>query len=116
MLLQVLDRIPPKPSKLNRRVSHDLDYICTKALEKHPKARYQRASELASDLQAVLRGEALDCPPATLWVSLESWWRREPILVSHVLWDRCYRLDRGGARSRCEESLPRNFPRGCFCC
>ncbi len=84
VLLQVLDRIPPKPSKLNRRVSHDLDYICTKALEKHPKARYQRAGELASDLQAVLRGEVLDCPPATLWVSLESWWRREPILVSHV--------------------------------
>lgn len=84
VLMQVLDRAPPNPSKLSRRVSHDLDYICQHALEKQPEHRYQSASELADDLQAILRGEPLDCPRPNLMARLESWWQREPILVTHV--------------------------------
>jgi len=84
ILLQVLDRDPPAPSKLNRRVSRELDYICQKALAKDPQARYQTADELATDLQTVLRGEPLDCPRTRFIERLESWWRREPILFSHV--------------------------------
>ncbi len=84
VLMQVLDRAPPNPSKLSRRVGHDIDYICQHALEKVPANRYQSASELADDLQAFLRGDPLDCPRPNLPARLESWWRREPILVSHV--------------------------------
>ncbi len=84
VLMQVLDREPPNPSKLNRRVSVDLDYICHRALEKQPSDRYQRAEDLAADLQAVLRGDSIDCPREALIAKLEGWWRREPILVSHV--------------------------------
>lgn len=84
VLLQVLDREPPLPSKLNRRVSHELDFVCLKALEKSPADRYQTASELSADLSRILHGTPLDFPPPTLWGQLESWWRREPILVVHA--------------------------------
>lgn len=84
VLLQVLDRQPPSPSKLNRRVSAELDYVCQRALEKDPADRYKSASELAADLQRILQGEPVDCPRPKLFQQLETWWRREPILVSHV--------------------------------
>ncbi len=84
VLLQVLDRDPPNPSKLNRAVSRELDYICRKALAKEPADRYPSAAAMASDLQHVLRGEPLDYPTTTLAERLDSWWRREPILVAHV--------------------------------
>ena len=84
VLLQVLDREPPNPSKLNHRVSRELDYVCGKALEKEPENRYLSAAHLASDLQRILQGEPLDCPRERWTERLESWWRREPILVAHV--------------------------------
>ncbi len=84
VLLQVLDRDPPKPSRLNRRVSPELDFVCHKALEKNPGLRYQSAAELAEDLQRIVRGEPLDRPRERIAERLESWWRREPILAAHV--------------------------------
>ena len=84
ILLQVLDREPPNPSKLNRRVGRELDYVCRKALEKDPQARYASAKELAADLQRMLQGDPIDFRRERLLERLESWWRREPILVAHV--------------------------------
>src|SRR5690606_19090505 len=51
---------------------------------KEPQERYQTALEMAGDLQCFLRGEPLDCPRTKIVERLESWWRREPILVVHV--------------------------------
>ncbi len=84
VLLQVLDREPPAPSRINRRVSRELDYVCRKALEKEPGQRYASAKNLAADLQNILQGEPIDCQRERLLERLESWWRREPILVAHV--------------------------------
>lgn len=85
VLLQVMDRRPPAPSKLNKRVTKQLDYVALRALEKDPAERYQTAVELAADLQRIIRGEPLDCPTEGPLQRCQNWWRREPILVAHVV-------------------------------
>lgn len=84
VLLQVLDRDPPAPSRLNRHVGSELDFVCRKALQKDPKARYESAAKLGRDLQSILQDEPIECPSLRVGERLESWWRREPILVAHV--------------------------------
>lgn len=84
VLLQVLDRRPPNPSKLNKRVSKEIDVVCLRSLEKQPELRYPTATALAADLQRILKGEMIDKPQENIWQSLIKWWQREPILVAHV--------------------------------
>lgn len=84
VLLQVLDREPVPPSKLNRRVTHELDFVCQRAMEKNPQARYQSAAEFGRDLQRLVHGQPIDCPLPTVVGRLEAWWRREPILLVHL--------------------------------
>ncbi|GIW96993.1 MAG: protein kinase [Pirellulaceae bacterium] len=85
VLLQVLDVSPPPPSHINRRVNRSLDYICLKALEKDPEARYQSAGELAEDLQHVLTGQPINRPHVSFVQRMHNWWQRAPILVAHVM-------------------------------
>lgn len=51
----VLSRISTEearpPRKINRAVPRDLETICMKALEKHPRDRYPNAAEMAEDLR-----------------------------------------------------------------
>ena len=84
VLIQVLDRRPPKPSKLNKQVSREVDQICSRMLEKEPVLRYTSAAELARELQRILTGEPIDMPEETLSQRMVHWWQREPILVAHV--------------------------------
>lgn len=84
ILLQVMDREPPAPSKLNRKVSRDLDYFCSRAMAKKPEKRYASAAAMADDLERYLKHEAIDLPHYSLSHRLKTWWRRSPILVSHV--------------------------------
>lgn len=84
ILLQVMDREPPAPSKLNRKVTRDLDYLCSRAMAKKPGQRYASAAAMAADLERYLKQEPLDLPHYSLANSLVTWWRRSPILVSHV--------------------------------
>lgn len=49
----VLHVEPPPPSKFNRMVPRELDFITLKALAKKPSKRYQSAKELIADLSAV---------------------------------------------------------------
>jgi serine/threonine protein kinase/Tfp pilus assembly protein PilF len=49
----VLHVEPPPPSKYNRLVPRELDFIVAKALAKRPNKRYQSAQELIADLNAV---------------------------------------------------------------
>ncbi|MCR9295008.1 MAG: serine/threonine protein kinase [bacterium] len=84
VLIQVLDRRPPNPSNLNRKIGHELDQICLRMLEKDPEDRYPSATAFASDLQKLLTGEPIDLPQVSLSQKIIHWWQREPILVSHV--------------------------------
>lgn len=85
VLLQVLDKRPPRPSKFNKLVDKDVDYVCLKSLEKEPSRRYQTARGLGNDLEKMLTGEPINATQATLVERLRTWWQREPILVAHVM-------------------------------
>lgn len=50
---QVIHITPPVPSRLNPRVSTELDRITMKALEKKVESRYQSAEEMIEDLRKV---------------------------------------------------------------
>ncbi len=51
----LLYEAPPSPLRLNLDLPAQLEYVCTKALEKDRSLRYQSASELLSDLKRLKR-------------------------------------------------------------
>ncbi len=51
----ILNRSPIAPVRLNPILPPELDRIITRALEKEPRLRYQKASEMRSDLQRLKR-------------------------------------------------------------
>jgi serine/threonine-protein kinase len=81
VLVQVLEREPALPRRLNREVPRDLERICLKCLEKSPEARYPSAAALAEDLERYLGGEPVEARPVTLIQGLVRWARREPPLA-----------------------------------
>jgi serine/threonine-protein kinase len=58
-LLQVLERFPERPRAFNPAVNAALEAICLRALEKDPRDRYPTALDLAEDLAAYRRGDAV---------------------------------------------------------
>ncbi|TWU28466.1 serine/threonine-protein kinase [Bythopirellula polymerisocia] len=81
LIHQVINDEPPSPRKLNANVSHDLETITLKCLEKEPQERYANARELADELQRYLRGEPIHARPLS---RLERCWRlcqRRPLVA-----------------------------------
>jgi tRNA A-37 threonylcarbamoyl transferase component Bud32 len=72
-LLQVLEKEPEPPGKLNARLDRNLEAVCLKCLEKDPKQRYPSASELADDLDRWLNGEPTRARPASTWQAVRFW-------------------------------------------
>ena len=60
---QIVSRDPIQPRMVDRRIPKDLETIVAKAMEKDRTSRYQRASDLARDLQAFCEGGAIPCCP-----------------------------------------------------
>jgi tRNA A-37 threonylcarbamoyl transferase component Bud32 len=56
---QVVEDCPPPPRSHNPAIPRDLEAICLKAMAKRPEDRYVHAADLAADLRAFLRGEAV---------------------------------------------------------
>jgi serine/threonine-protein kinase len=81
VLVQVLEREPVLPRRLNREIPRDLERICLKCLEKSAQARYPTAAALAEDLERYLAGEPVEARPVTLVQGLVRWVRREPPLA-----------------------------------
>jgi WD40 repeat protein len=76
-LLQVLDREPAHPRRINPRVDADLATICLKCLEKEPQRRYESAEALADDLENWLARRPIQARPATTLERAWKWARRE---------------------------------------
>lgn len=57
--LKHLQETPVPPSKLNPRISQELENIVLRAIAKSPEQRYQNASELLEDLARVQNGEPI---------------------------------------------------------
>jgi hypothetical protein len=82
LLHQVLNEEPPSPRSLDATISHDLETICLKCLEKDADKRYQTAHELANDLQRFRRGEPIDARPISRAERVWRWCRRKPMTAT----------------------------------
>ncbi len=75
----VLTAEPRRPSRLNNRVSRDLDIVVGKALEKDRRDRYESAAAFAEDLENVLGFKPIRARPPTTPARLWKWTRRKPV-------------------------------------
>jgi serine/threonine protein kinase len=80
-LCQVQYQEPVSPRLLNPAVSHDLETICLKCLEKEPEQRYRNAHELAEELERFAEGEPILARPISGSEKVWRWCRRKPALA-----------------------------------
>ena len=76
---------PVPPSRLQPKISRDLETICLKCLQKEPEGRYHTAGELAEDLRRFIAGEPIRARPIGRVERLRRWCARNPgtaLLVS----------------------------------
>jgi eukaryotic-like serine/threonine-protein kinase len=83
-LLQVMEREPVSPRKVNPRIDRDLETICLKCLEKDPRRRYDSAAALADDLERWLNSEPIRARPSTAAERLVKWAQRRPTAAALV--------------------------------
>jgi len=84
VMIQLKDREPVRPLRINKQIDRELDTICMRALAKAPEQRYTSALEFAQDLTRWMAGSAIQTPTTSLWVKAVRWWRQEPGLFLHV--------------------------------
>jgi serine/threonine-protein kinase len=82
--LQVLHHDPVPPSRLNPRVSRDLETICLKCLEKDPARRYATAAALADDLRRLEEGRPIKARPVGWAERSWRWCRRKPAAAALI--------------------------------
>jgi serine/threonine-protein kinase len=75
-LMEVVQRQPEPPGKLNPQVDRALEAVCLKCLEKDPARRYASAGELADDLERWQRGEPTRARPPSAWQAVRFWLRQ----------------------------------------
>jgi serine/threonine protein kinase/tetratricopeptide (TPR) repeat protein len=84
--LAVIRQAAESPAPKLRSVTHshdrDLETICARCLERHPKARYQSAGDLATDLERWLEGRPIIARPVSIPTRLGRWSRRNPKLIA----------------------------------
>src|SRR5437667_2375336 len=82
VIRQASETPAPKLRSLAHSLNRDLETICARCLERDPKARYQSAGDLSTDLERWLDGRPIIArpvsPPARIW----RWSRRNPKLVA----------------------------------
>ena len=99
-VLQVQERDPEPPRRLDPTIDRDLEAICLKCLRKQAGERYASAEALADDLDRWLGGEPTTARPPSAWQLARLWLRRNfaaagwtaaigmgcGLLISLVLW------------------------------
>ncbi len=81
ILKRVLDADPPRPSSLRPGLPKDLEAILLKCLEKAPRRRYAKASDLGMDLERLLAFQPVVARPASLLERGMELARRRPALA-----------------------------------
>ena len=84
LIHQVINDEVPSPRKLDNQIPRDLETICLKCLEKDPRRRYQRAGEVAEELQRCLRKEPIQARPITRPARVWRWCRRNPFRAATI--------------------------------
>ncbi len=84
-LRKVVAEEPVRPSKLNPKVSADLETVCLKCLEKDPARRYPTARVLAEDLDRFLSGEPVQARPASAVRKARIWMLRHPWAITGLI-------------------------------
>ncbi|HVS34766.1 MAG TPA: serine/threonine-protein kinase [Gemmataceae bacterium] len=85
VMMQVLEKEPEPPTKVNPKADGDLEAICLKCLQKDPSRRYPTAAALAEELEHWLAGEPLTArPPSTAQLILR-WLRKNIRAAAWVL-------------------------------
>jgi TolB-like protein/tRNA A-37 threonylcarbamoyl transferase component Bud32/Tfp pilus assembly protein PilF len=82
VIRQALERPAPKLRSLAQSLDRDLETICARCLERDPKARYQSAGDLATDLEHWLNGLPIVARPVSVPARIWRWSRRNPKLVA----------------------------------
>jgi len=84
--LAVIRQASETPAPRLRSFSHlndrDLETVCSRCLERDPKARYQSAADLAIDLERWLDGRPIVARPISVPTRLGRWSRRNPKLLA----------------------------------
>jgi hypothetical protein len=75
-VMQVLEKEPTPPGRMNPLIDRDLEAVCLKCLAKDPRRRYPSAEALADDLEHWLQGEPLSVRPPSLARLIEQWLRK----------------------------------------
>jgi WD40 repeat protein/Flp pilus assembly protein TadD len=81
-LRQVIADEPVAPSRLRRKLPHDLETVCLKCLHKEPAQRYASAEALADDLRRFLDGRAILARRSSTLERGWRWCRRNPLLAA----------------------------------
>jgi serine/threonine protein kinase/WD40 repeat protein len=84
VVLQVIEREPVPPRRLDPKVPADLETVVLKAMAKKPADRYATAQALADDLQRYLRLEPIQARRIGPVGRLARWSRRHPTAAALV--------------------------------
>src|SRR5438552_3013920 len=82
VIRQASETPAPKLRSLAHSHDRDLETICARCLERDPKARYQSAGDLATDLERWLDGRPIVARPVSTPTRIWRWSRRNPKLVA----------------------------------
>src|SRR5437870_3241700 len=82
VIRQASETPAPKLRSLAHSHDRDLETICARCLERDPKARYQSAGDLATDLERWLKGRPIVARPVSAPARIWRWSRRNPKLVA----------------------------------
>src|SRR5215471_15056766 len=82
VIRQAAETPAPKLRSLSHSHDRDLETICARCLERDPKARYQSAGDLATDLECWLDGRPIVARPISVPTLLARWSRRNPKLIA----------------------------------